>query len=513
MTTPLFTVSVLAFGRIDCTVPCVQSVLASDGDFELILTDNNSPDGTLDFFNDVAKRCGRPTTVIHNDANLGYQIPHTEALNRARGRFFVILNNDTVLERDWLNKLVAPLAQDPNVAMTGPAGNCCHIRPNFDGNPSGPFEYLEGSCLMCRAAVVRRLGLFDPHLSFIYGEDSDLSLRVRQAGYKIVQVPMRVKHVGRATTKTMPSLREVSMKNQAWLVKRWAHYLNVRKMEYPIVITRTYAIGDVLLTTPIIAALKEREPTAKIVVRSKYPEIFESNPLVDQSLNVRDPFNVSGDMMRIDLDMAYENRPGMPIVDAYAEAAGVALRDRHRHLMFYAKDHDVRWAQQSISRGGAPWCAIAPGPTTWRGKNWMPDRWATIAAFVRSCGYRVMLIGAEAVIPMDSDLDLRGKVSISQSAAALQCCDVFIGVDSLPMHLAMSQGVRSIGLFGATDSRLIFVDQNLGVSVHGNPKDAPCIGARHRVSGSTHVDCDGACMRQITVKMVQEAFTKTVPIL
>src|ERR1019366_9941212 len=109
-------------------------------------------------------------------------------------RYAVLLNNDTQVVPNWLEMLAAPLDADPLGALSGPSDTCRSLHPNMDGYPGAKLEYIEGSCLCAKISIVSTQGpLFSDYLDFIYGDDSDLSLRMREAGYHIYQAPFKIK--------------------------------------------------------------------------------------------------------------------------------------------------------------------------------------------------------------------------------------------------------------------------------------------------------------------------------
>lgn len=501
MNAPVYSISILALDNLWLTRQCIESVLQHTNDYELILTNNGSTDGTKAYFEKL-RQALPSVTVINNDTNLGYQEPNKKALGLARGQFFILLNNDVVVGPGWIDALVAPFS-DPGVAATGPRGNCCSIHPNFHGFPGRLFEYLEGSCMMLRVDAVRHIGLFSPYLEMAYGEDSDMSLRLRYAGYKIARVACHIHHRQASTSKKVPGIRQYLHKNCETLKKVWHHYLIVRKVHHPIIVKRAAAIGDVLLTTALTRSLAEQRKTCTIYVETQFPDLFARNK------DVKDAGHHIGmrpDAQVIDLNMAYENATNTSILDAYAQTAGIILNDRKLH--FTPSNEALDWALNALP-SGQPICVIAPGPTTWPGKNWSRHRFDFISHWMSSRGWSVVLVGGKGHPGIDSALDLRGTTTFDQSAAVMALSQLFIGLDSFPMHLAMSQSLPVVALFGTTLPQYI-LSEGVAIGVHADPAIVPCVGERHRSPGQTFVGCDGACMRAISVEMVQQAVNQLI---
>lgn len=93
-------------------------------------------------------------------------------------------------------------------------------------------------------------------------------------------------------------------------------------------------------------------------------------------------------------------------------------------------------------------------------KRWLPERFAALASRLTEAGYRVILVGSAAEIPLSETVqreatvplwNLTGKTSFGVTAAFLSRCVGFIGNDSAPMHLAATLGTPTLGLFFASD--------------------------------------------------------------
>ena len=288
-------------------------------------------------------------------------------------------------------------------------------------------------------------------------------------------------------------------KNHAALIKRWGHYLKVRKMDYPIVIRRKAAIGDVLLTTPVIRQLRHDKPQSPVMIITDFPELFWKNADVTTASK---QMQIPPDALTINLDMAYENRPMTHIIDSYAEVSGVKVQDYQ--LSMPIEESRLEWGKETVKDVHKPRAVIAPGPTTWQGKNWTLGGWAAVCNYLKQKGFAVMVIGSHAGVrnyELGGVLDFRGKTDIHQSAALLSMSDLFVGVDSFPLHLAMSQRVPAVGLFGVTYPDFI-LSSGICITCQASEERYPEIGSRHRQKGTTFTESKGECMRAITIDQV-----------
>lgn len=501
----MITVSVLTFVALEHSKRCIQALLErSTLPYELILTANGNPTAA-EYFKSVADQHAHVRVVV-NETNLGFQIPNTHALSLTTTEYFVMLNDDTIVPPRWLESLVEPFTKNPKAALTAPRGTCCALNEKFHGYVGGRVEYLEASCLMGKTEILKKHGLFSPHLKFAYGEDSDLSLRMQEAGYTIHQANFKlITHIRAATSSKVPGILKIQEENHVYLRKRWGHYLRTRRFDYPIIVQRMGAHGDVLLLTPVLRALHEQRPHNPIFVRTSVPDVLHGNPnIVRASAGINNPMGA----MQINLDGTYEAKPDRHIIEIYAGVVGVDV-PRPYKLEIFPGPGDRAWATTKIPDD--KWIAIHPGPSTWKGKEWPKDRFEFVAKTLREQGWRVVLVGS-ADIGIANDLDLRGKTSIMQMAAVIARTKLFIGLDSLPMHLSQAVGTPTIGLFGITDPQWISTD---GSWFHGVKGTGTTAGMRHRTVGKTHVNDNGVAMNTIAVEEVirvaQEKLCAPVP--
>ncbi|MBM3130286.1 MAG: glycosyltransferase [Chloroflexi bacterium] len=201
---------------------CLRSIYATTRlAFEIIVGDNASRDGTLEMLRDEF-----PTArVIANERNLGFAKAINQALHISQGRYALLLNNDTLVLPDALDRLVAFADAHPPIGICGPRvlnrdgtlqKQCrrsyatpwdlfCYFSglstvfprsPLFarylmtyrDENETHPADAISGSCMLIRRAVIEQIGLLDERF-FAYQEDADYCFRAQRAGWQIYYFP------------------------------------------------------------------------------------------------------------------------------------------------------------------------------------------------------------------------------------------------------------------------------------------------------------------------------------
>ena len=116
---PEVSVILLAYNSLENTTkPCVSSLLSTQAgaDYELIIVDNASDDGTQDYLKKIAK--GDPKIrLVLNSSNLGFSGGNNVGIKIAKGNYVILLNSDTLVTDNWIKKLIAPMNDDPSIGM------------------------------------------------------------------------------------------------------------------------------------------------------------------------------------------------------------------------------------------------------------------------------------------------------------------------------------------------------------------------------------------------------------
>lgn len=505
---PKYTISILCCNNLQLTKACLDSVCEHSTDCELILTDNGSSDGTAEYLQQLKAKNPSRVTIITNVTNQGFKDPNNHALTLARGEFFAMLNNDMTVCSGWLEGLVKPF-KNAKVGATGIRNTCTVIGDKLTGTMGHGLEYIEGSCLMTPTALARRMGLFSDYLTFAYWEDTDYSLRLREAGYKLetVNLPMDHNKRGQTTFKvlTPERVKELMEVNTKAMQGVWGWYFKRRTMERRVLVERAGAHGDVLLLTPALRALREKYPLADIVVRTKCPAMLQG---LDW-LRVEDgakPFPGSWADEVYKLDGVYEARPEVHIVQAYADALRVKLPKVWR-LYMEASPDNMAWAER-VTRGNKV-ALVHAGPSHWRNKNWVLERFKEVAGVLRDKGYMTITVGAKDAPEIGADLSLAGETSPQRLYALCKFSQIFIGIDSMPQHVATAADTPSVVLFGPTNPRAIVRPTHKIVVVAADQTKIPCVGEHgRRKKAITSAPCNGECMEGITTEMVVKAIER-----
>lgn len=519
MTRPLVTVSLLCLNQWALTARCLSSLVeATTVPWELLIWDNGSTDETREqlrlWDSHTTSSWLHRVVITRRERNEGFITPHNAQVAQAMGQNVCLLNNDIEVRKDWVQTLLEPFARDPRLGVVGVRWQYGFLNPEMVGGPGPqerPVEYVEGFCLMMPTALARRVGPFDAHaLQWATGEDSDLSLRLRQQGWNIHAVTTDlVVHKGRGTMDTVaPSLLgydpvENERRNRDVLRQRWLPYLRTRQFtRYRIIVKRDAAYGDVLCTEPVLRGLREQYPWAELTMLTQCTEILHGCPVIDHLTSHQDVWKEQFDR-KIDLDNAYERVPLEHLVSAYCTAAGVPwTRPR-----FYLRDEGRAFAARvPTDRPLLVLCADG----SWGGRTWPKDRFRAVAMALR-CRYVVAEVGRKTDLYTGVGWNLIGRTTLQQLGGLVSRAALFVGCDNLLVHLAGAFEVPSVVVMGMTSPELrCHGPEQVPVQAPG----VPCLGCHHRLSAPRHhSDCDQgrhrgvavalhACMLEVSVEQV-----------
>lgn len=281
-----------------------------------------------------------------------------------------------------------------------------------------------------------------------------------------------------------------------------------------ILVIKLRYVGDVLLATPCLQAIKENLPHAKVtvVVNKGTEAILQNHPCVDDLVAVDRRSFVQGcrAIMRLRkrrydlvLDLTDGDRSAimtwlvyarhrvgynaehrwrgrcydrivhgdpdaMHTVDYYLRAVkeiGLDLGP-HAPTLFYSPD-DEKYADELLVDHGIDreqeLVMIHPG-SRWAAKSWLAERFAAVADTIQvSRSTRVVFAGSEQervrvkniqAQMLTTSVSIVGQTTVLQLAAVMKRCVLFLGNDNGPMHMAAAVGLPVVALFGPTDPKV-----------------------------------------------------------
>jgi len=238
--------------------------------------------------------------IIEAGRNLGFAAANNRAFEKASGRFLLLVNTDALLEKDCASKLLSLVENDPHIGMAGPQllNNDGSPQTSFEAVPTlatetlnrsllkrlfpnrypgksrvftdaEPVEALIGAVMMIRREALDELQGFDEDY-FFFLEETDLAVRMRKAGWKVVHEPAaRAVHLQGATAKTYQAASRIEFYRSRYLFFQ-KHYGAAAVKTLKIVMTANLTLNAVGLGIATAVTLgKVRSVAGQFVVRSQ----------------------------------------------------------------------------------------------------------------------------------------------------------------------------------------------------------------------------------------------------
>lgn len=245
---PLVSIITVNYNGAQLTIETIDSLMKSNyPNIEIIVVDNGSLESP-----DIIKETHPSINLIKAGANLGFAGGNNLGFEAANGDYFLLLNNDTEVEPDFLFPMVKEMESDERTGCV-----TCKLRYfekpeiiQFAGYykinmltgrgfsrgwgevDSGQYddiidvEYAHGAAMMVRRSVVEKIGMM-AHIYFLYYEELDYCERIKGAGYKIKYVGhSTVLHKESMTVGKASPLKTYYMARNRWIfVRRYSRGL------------------------------------------------------------------------------------------------------------------------------------------------------------------------------------------------------------------------------------------------------------------------------------------------
>lgn len=348
----------------------------------------------------------------------------------------------------------------------------------MDNAPKAIFEAAEREMVSSLLAAIKKdifldIGGFSPNLFTQAWSDADICMRIKERNLKVMYQPnARLYRISFDKKDRYYEQGSIYFHNK-WIASGRIDHLVSDERTLPktdvknILIRRQSSHGDVLIAAAVARALKVKYPGCRILFATDCPEVVKNNPWIDR---VVDEHSERQFNLFCNLDMAYEYRPRINILTAYAEAVGVD--EGECALYLHTEVPEVILPENYI--------VMHAGNTLWAGRNWSSLKFDQISARIREQGYNIVCVGMLSDHkPSYCDLDLRGKTTVHQLGHVIKNSQFFIGIDSFPMHIAQTFNIPGVAFFGSilSETRLI------GTSISPvQAKGVRCLGCHHNKS-------------------------------
>ncbi|MBI3379900.1 glycosyltransferase family 2 protein [Candidatus Gottesmanbacteria bacterium] len=232
---------IVSFNTSSFLRKCLNNVYKSlsfckiEKDSEIFVVDNNSIDDSVS----VVEKNFPKVELIRNSRNVGFAGANNQGIRKSSGKYILLLNTDTEIKKESLNKLLDVIKKDPKVGVVGgkllnPDGS---IQPSVGYSPDvikiffwmmflddirfltnilKPYhvesksfyaneenvDWVSGACFLVKREVIDTVGYLDDNI-FMYGEEVEWCYRIKKAYFKIVYTPSaQIVHYKGASTKS-----------------------------------------------------------------------------------------------------------------------------------------------------------------------------------------------------------------------------------------------------------------------------------------------------------------------
>lgn len=203
----------LTYNKLNFTKKYIESLYKYTKNFELIIVDNGSTDGTIEYLKTVPN-----IKLILNKENLGYSKGNNQGIEVATGEFIGFLNNDILLYPNWFKEIENIFAKESLAGFVSPR----QINPHFENTNENSyikyfqnkfkykleyeknFDACEFACVITKREVLNKIGVFDENYTPAFFEDNDFKYRAIESGFGVyVANNVCFYHFGSITSKKL----------------------------------------------------------------------------------------------------------------------------------------------------------------------------------------------------------------------------------------------------------------------------------------------------------------------
>ena len=246
---PTVSIVIPVYNKIEFTINCLLALkknISNTISYEIIIVNDNSTDAIIGSIKGI--------TYCKNEENLGFLLSSNKGAKIAKGDYICFLNNDTEVQPNWLESLLAIFDNNPDAGIAGSmliypdnrlqeAGGIIwnnatgmnygrlmdYLDPRF--NFVRPVDYCSGASILIKKIDFESLGRFDERFIPAYYEDTDLCFAVRnKLNKKVFYQPSSkvIHHEGISSgTSTDSGVKKFQLINEVTFKQKWKSELKV----------------------------------------------------------------------------------------------------------------------------------------------------------------------------------------------------------------------------------------------------------------------------------------------
>ena len=183
--------------QFDFTKNCIDSIIANtDTPYKLIVINNGTNPDTKSYLAEVGNKLKNDFLLIKNPYNFGWVKAVNQGIAASSAPFLCFQNDDTVVTKGWLRKMIGILQANPKIGVVNPAwegrGNNVSIEKYgniVEEKYRGRFvetDWARGFSVVFSRSVVDKIGGLDEIYGLAYFDDVDFSIRAINAGFLVV---------------------------------------------------------------------------------------------------------------------------------------------------------------------------------------------------------------------------------------------------------------------------------------------------------------------------------------
>lgn len=236
----LCSIVILSYNQVEFTKNCLESIRRNTNmPYQIIIVDNNSNEETVQYLREQ-----KDVLLIENKENKGFAGGCNQGMRIASGDYILLLNNDTIVTKGYLENMVKLLESDHDIGIVGPLTNNTIGKQKLQVNI--PYENIDeieaygekiaksnsqavrtirliGFCMLFKKEFTQEIGMFDENFKIGNYEDDDLCIRTLLANKKLfICNTSFVYHYKRASfdNNRLP-FEEISLRNKLYLEDKW----------------------------------------------------------------------------------------------------------------------------------------------------------------------------------------------------------------------------------------------------------------------------------------------------